>query len=572
MRGMYNKRDDKIVAAGWNNKLKFESGLSLTADVNYSRATRKELVLENNTQFSRAGGVWPVDNVGLTFKTGDFSQFAPGLSYSDPKLLFLQDTIYGSGYGKVPSVKDDLSGFKLVGNLPAPESLSGWFSDFEAGLNYADRSKKKRQPEGSITIDNTKYTPVGEEFQYSPVDLSFAGLGLIPAWNVPGAVGRYMSFQPTESLNYLIPKAWDVKEKSTTAFLKANIDSSTFGIPMRGNIGLQVVNTDQSSQSNYWDATLNNRNGGVKPINGGKTYTDYLPSLNLSWQLANDQTLRFALAKQMARPRVEELNAGIEFGVDGATGKPGAKGGNPTLDPWRANAVDLSWEKYFGNKAYVAVAGYFKDLRSYIYKQTVDNYDFSRFVADYVPQPGQPQALPTGTFSAPQNGQGGQLRGVELTASLPLDLVSPALKGFGLSASATFNSSNITILDPDSANSVGNGPISLPGLSKRVYNLTAYYEANGFEFRVSQRKRSDFIGEIGNFNGARTLRYVVGESIVDAQIGYNFTEGSLKGLGLLAQVNNLTDQAYRTYAQTKDRPLEYIKWGRTFLLGATYKF
>ena len=573
VRGMYNKRDDKIVAAGWNNKLKFESGLTLTADVNYSKATRDELVLENNTQLARASATsWPLDNVALAFKTGDFSRIVPTRNYSDPTQLLLQDTIYGQGYGKVPSVKDDLTGFKLVGNLPAPEALSGWFADFEAGVNYADRSKKKRQPEGNILVGAQGDTAIASDLQYSPVDLSFAGLGLIPAWNVPGAVGRYMTFNPTESLSYLIPKAWQVKEKATTVYLKGNIDSSTFGIPMRGNIGLQVVNTDQSSQSNYWDSTLNNRAGGVKPIDGGKTYTDYLPSLNLAWSLPGEQTVRFALAKQMARPRVEQLNAGIEFGVDSSTGKPGASGGNPTLNPWRANAVDLSWEKYFGNKAYVAAAAYFKDLRSYIYKQTVDNYDFSRFVADYVPQPGQPPAQLTGNFTAPYNGQGGQLKGVELTASLPLNLVSPMLNGFGITASATFNSSNITILDPDSANSVGNGPISLPGLSKRVYNLTAYYEANGFEFRVSQRKRSDFIGEIGNFNGARTLRYVVGESIVDAQIGYNFTEGPLKGLGLLAQVNNLTDEAYRTYAQSKDRPLEYIKWGRTFLLGATYKF
>jgi iron complex outermembrane recepter protein len=572
VRGMYNKRDDKIVAAGWNNKLKFESGLSLTADVNYSKATRKELVLENNTQLLAAPGAIPLDNVKLAFSSGDFSQIVPGRSYSDPTQLYLQNTIYGSGYGKLPSVKDDLAGFKLVGNMPAPEAVSNWFSDFEAGLNYADRSKKKRQPEGNINVGAHGNTAIGSEFQYSPVNLSFAGLGLIPAWNVPGAVGRYMTFEPTESLNYLIPKAWDVKEKSTTVFLQANIDSSTFGIPMRGNIGLQAVHTDQSSQSNYWDSTINGGAGGVKPIEGGKKYTDYLPALNLSWQLPGDQTVRFALAKQMARPRVEQMNAGIEFGVDGATGKPGASGGNPELNPWRANAVDLSWEKYFGNKAYVAVAGYFKDLRSYIYKQTVDNYDFSRFVTDYVPQPGQPPAQLTGNFTAPYNGQGGQLRGLEMTASLPLELVTPALKGFGITASATLNSSNITIRDPDSANSVGSGPITLPGLSKRVYNLTAYYEANGFEFRISQRKRSDFIGEIGNFNGARTLRYVVGESIVDAQIGYNFTDGPLKGLGLLAQVNNLTDEAYRTYAGTKDRPLEYVKWGRTFLLGATYKF
>jgi hypothetical protein len=140
-------------------------------------------------------------------------------------------------------------------------------------------------------------------------------------------------------------------------------------------------------------------------------------------------------------------------------------------------------------------------------------------------------------------------------------------------ASATFNDSNIKIRDPVSASSVGSGDIDLPGLSKRVYNLTAYYERNGFEARVNQRRRSDFIGEIGNFNGNRTLRYVVGENITDAQVSYTFGDGTaLSGLSLLLQASNLTNEAYKTYAGTKDRPLEYVEWGRSFLLGLTYKF
>ena len=91
--------------------------------------------------------------------------------------------------------------------------------------------------------------------------------------------------------------------------------------------------------------------------------------------------------------------------------------------------------------------------------------------------------------------------------------------------------------------------------------------------RISERKRSDFIGEIGNFNGARTLRYVVGENIFDAQVGYTFGDTSkLHGLSVQLQASNLTNAPYRTYASTKDRPLEHIEWGRTYLLGATYKF
>ena len=127
--------------------------------------------------------------------------------------------------------------------------------------------------------------------------------------------------------------------------------------------------------------------------------------------------------------------------------------------------------------------------------------------------------------------------------------------------------------DPDQQSSVGSAPIPLPGLSKRVYNFTAYYEKNGFEARINNRRRSDFIGEIGNFNGNRTLRYVVGENVTDAQVSYTFGDASsLRGMTLLLQANNLTNEAYRTYAGTKDRPLEYIEWGRTYLLGLSYKF
>ena len=147
------------------------------------------------------------------------------------------------------------------------------------------------------------------------------------------------------------------------------------------------------------------------------------------------------------------------------------------------------------------------------------------------------------------------------------------LNGFGVTASTSVTTSDISIKpDPGSVSAVGAQNITLPGLSKNVSNLTLYYENSGFEFRVSQRRRSDFIGEIGNFNGNRTVRYVVGENITDAQIGYNFNEGFMKGLGLVLQANNLTDAAFQTYAGTKDRPLEYIKYGRAVMLGASYKF
>ncbi|MEO8364902.1 MAG: TonB-dependent receptor [Pseudoxanthomonas sp.] len=567
VRGMYNKREDKINAFGWNNE--FNVGQAqIVADVSWSKAERDEVNLENNTQLLPAP---QLDSVTLAFSGSGFSQLTPGRDYSNPETLFLTNTIYGSGYGKTPSVVDELKSFKLAASLPAPAAL-GWLSAIDLGLNYADREKQKHQPEGNINLGAQGITAIASDLQFDPVNLGFAGVGFIPSWNVPGAVGRYMTFDPNEDASYLVSKAWTVDEKISTGWVKANLDTQWGSVPVRGNVGVQIQHVDQSSNANYWDSTQP-AGSNVRPFEDGKTYTDVLPSMNLAFSFSHDQTLRLAAARQVARPRVDQMRASLEFGVNTATGRPGGSGGNPQLDPWRANAFDISYEKYFGAKAYVAAAFFYKDLRTYVYTQTIDNYDFTDFVADYVPPPGTQPAQNIGDFTAPQNGKGGKLQGLELTASLPLNLFTEALDGFGVVASASFTDSNIKIRDPESATSVGGGDISLPGLSDRVYNLTAYYERNGFEARISQRKRSDYIGEIGNFAGNRTLRYVVGESITDAQVSYAFGDNtSLAGLSLLLQVNNLTNEAYQTYAGTKDRPLEHVEWGRTILFGMNYRF
>ncbi|HET7126024.1 MAG TPA: TonB-dependent receptor [Lysobacter sp.] len=570
VRGMYNDRHDTIKAFGWSNDFNL-GNVKLFTDLSWSKADRHELNLENNTQLAPAP---QLDTLDLSYRQNGFSQLDPGLDYSNPDDLFLRGTIYGSGYGKVPEVHDELKSAKIGASFGAPQFMEKWFSDIEVGYNHADREKNKKQPEGNINVGAQGDTTIGPDLQYGLVDLGFAGVGWIPSWDVPGAVDRYMVFNPAIDQPYLYAKTWSLSEKIDTAYVKADLDATlSDSVQLRGNIGVQLQRADQSSTANSVVAQGDGSNL-VVPVTLGKSYTDVLPSMNLAFSLPHDQTLRLAAAKQVARPRMDQMSASVNFGVDNAKGLPGGSGGNPLLDPWRANAFDVSYEKYFGDKAYVAAAYFYKKLTSYIYQQTVDDYDWSAYLVGYVPPAGDyPPISSTGTFTAPRNGKGGTLQGLELSASLPLEMFTPALTGFGVVASASFNDSSIKILAPDNATSVGNDPIDLPGLSKRVYNLTAYYERNGFEARLSQRRRSDFIGEIGNFNGSRVLRYVVGENILDAQVSYTFSDASsLRGLSLQLQAQNLTDEAYRTYAGTKDRPLEYIKWGRTLMLGVNYKF
>lgn len=557
VRGQYNNREDSINAVGWNNKFKFD-GWSVLADVNYSKAKRNELYLENNTQLASTPNGSSLDTLYVNWANGGFPTIKGNMNYSDPTKLFTGNSIYGQGYGRKPQVEDELQGYKLVGTIPF---AGGFFSGVDFGLNLSDRSKKKRQPEGPLEANGTP--TIASDLLYSPVDLGFSGSGVIPSWNVPGVIARYFQpFNPSEINSGAISRAWDVKEKVTTSFVKADIDTEWGSVGVRGNVGVQVINTDQSSSSAYVD---NASSGAVKPVTNGKTYTDVLPSMNLAFGLADGQTVRVAAAQQIARARIDQLRSSFEFNVDTTTRRPSASGGNTQLDPWRANAFDVSYEKYFGTKAYFAAAAYYKELKTYIYEES-RTMDFSKFT------PGTIAITNQGQYTAPYNGNGGTMRGFELSASLPLGMLTPALEGFGVSASTSYNDSAIRVPTNGFNSSTVGTDTPLPGLSKNVSNLTVYYERGGWSTRVSQRHRSEFIGEIGNFAGDRSLRWVNGEKVVDFQVGYNFNEGAMKGLGLVLQVNNLTDSPYSTYADAPDHPLEYMKFGTTYLFGLNYKF
>ncbi|QBE64684.1 TonB-dependent receptor [Pseudoduganella lutea] len=560
VRGMYTNRRDDIRALGWNNEWRLD-GVKLVADLSWSKAKRDELGLENNLQLGAVNNAQYLDTINLGFNSGTFPTMTPGRAdYSDASNLYVKNTIYGSGYGKVPYVEDELKSVKLAANFQAPAALENWFSGFDVGVNHSDRSKDKDQPEGNINLAGNP-TTIDPSLLYGSVDLGFAGVGNVPAWDVPAVVARYMTFNPTAGSGAILIKNWSVREKISTAYAKANIEHEFGDISLRGNVGVQVQHTKQSSDSKYFNGALAGDQQ-VQPIHDGKSYNDWLPSMNLNFGLPNDQTVRVAMAKQIARPRVDQLRAALDFGVSDTTFKPGASGGNAQLDPWRAKAFDVSYEKYFGKKAYVAAAFFFKKLDTYIFTQT-KTYDFSAFI------PGTKANTQFGDYKAPYNGNGGTMRGIELSGSLPLNMLTPVLDGFGIVASGTYTDSNIAIQEPDG--SIGQN-IPLPGLSKRVTNLTVYYEKNGFETRLSQRKRSDFVGEIGNFAAERSLRYVVGESILDFQVGYTFQNGPLKDMGIVLQANNLRNAAYETYNGSKNQQLEYQKYGRTVLLGVNYKF
>jgi len=112
----------------------------------------------------------------------------------------------------------------------------------------------------------------------------------------------------------------------------------------------------------------------------------------------------------------------------------------------------------------------------------------------------------------------------------------------------------------------------LPGLSKDVDNMRLYYEKSGFQIAVAARKRSDFLGEISDFQDQRQLTFIKGETVIDLQAGYEIQQGPAKGLSVLFQVNNASNAQFQRYSNTPDNIVEKVRYGKVYLMGATYKF
>ena len=562
VRNDHNTRDDSLYSVGLKNEVRINDDWSLSIDGYYSRAKRDQTNLETYA------GSAALDSIDFDLPLGSdsFPHFGPHLNYADPQTVVLSDPAGWGHEGRLEHTKQDdrLTGFRFELQRSFTD---GAFSGFQVGFAGTDRTKDKTSAVYFAQLKNGATSAVVDaDLLRSPVNLGYAGFPGVLTYDVGDTLSRYYDLVLTLSGDDL-RKDFTVSENVSTTYGKLDLDTQ-FGdwLHLRGNLGVQFVHTRQ------WSTGFNNNGGTITgTLKRGTDYGDILPSLNLVGDFGHGWMVRFGAAKTLARPRIDDLRASASASVSTTTSQWSGDGGNPLLEPWRAKSVDLSVEKYFGRAGYVALALFYKDLDSYVYKQSIP-YDFTGF---YNPTNVTPISN-IGTFSTPANGKGGYMRGVELSSSLDGGTFTTVLDGFGLLFNASYTETSI---DPDPLDD-SRLRQGLPGLSKLVGNLTAYYEGHGFSARVSQRYRSAFQGEITKEFAQRSYTEVLADRQTDLQLGYEFgKESKLAGWSVLFQVNNVLNSPYRTVQRSDfgaggdfiTTPLEYNEYGRQYLLGVNFK-
>lgn len=589
------ERTAELFSIGWNIEWRPFDNWMFEGDISHSSVERSALDFESYFGFGE--GAWqayPANDV-LDFQfTGDRYRFNSlvGAGYADPSMLVLTDPGgWGQdGFRKTLNTDDELNALRASATR---EFDDGFFTSIEAGVYFSNREKTRNTIENFIDLASglgEEPIPASALIGATPIDFvsNVSVVAYDPNQLLASGVYQERSLNPA----FIPGKQWQVEEDVLTVYAQANFEGE-FLAPMRGNIGLQVISTDQSSTG---PAALN---GSIlsSPFADGASYTEGLPSLNVSWELTENTFLRLGAARTLARARMDDMRASVSVdqnnqvcGVNNGQfyyipNPPGSTGqqycftgdsGNPELRPYTANSFDLSLEHYFSEGAYWSIAVFHKEIEDWVFGSVGRDVDTTELV-DAQFGAGTAAANPgiqVGRFSASENVEGGWLRGAEFSLSLPADAFLPErFHGLGLFASYSITDSEI---EPQPGNI-----ISIPGLSEDLGNITVYYERGGFEARISNRFRSDFLAELPDFTGQPDFRRAFSESVVDAQIGYEFTGGALDGFAVQLQANNLTDERFGTYLTERDgNPLpgdperfvrNWEEYGTTYTLRVRYR-
>ncbi|NQZ90587.1 MAG: TonB-dependent receptor [Colwellia sp.] len=558
-------RDSTLYAIGWNTKFLMGEKWQFETDLSYSKADRSDW----NTQLQ----YYNTDPINeLSFELGENGhKFSNSKDFTDRDKLKLgnpmgwgAEFVEGGHLGDTmnPRIIDDMLQLKLEASYSVDNDF---ISQLHVGINYDKREKDKQHKQWSFALAEGASDQIPADAVV--MNDSFSGQGDFFALNPSSMHSDTYEWIKAENIG-LSTRTWSVKEEIITAYVMADIDTEIGGYYLSGNFGLQYIGVDQSSKANsaaVIDGVLT-----LVPVEPGSTYSDILPSLNLSLEVTDSDFIRLGISRSITRPRMDELRASSTYGLDPAkemgdtlaTTPWSAGGGNPNLKPWKSNAIDLSYEHYFDDGAgYFALAAFYKDLDSYVYNQPVET-DFTGYDTGVL----NPVFF-KGFTNAPANGEGGTIKGLEASFSLSGELIADVLSGFGTVFSASYTESSILPNGPDAE------PSPLPGLSKNVYSATVYYEHDGFSARVSTRYRGRFIGELPNFAAERTLRQTEAETLVDAQISYAFNTGSLEGLTIMLQGINLTDEPYSAIVGEEQLAIvDRFSYGATYALAASYKF
>ena len=347
--------------------------------------------------------------------------------------------------------------------------------------------------------------PLGYTFRYFDTDKMRAA---------SEAARNNFSFAPVTGNIY------DVREQVYAGYLMANIKYD-WGSLVGGARVEHVKNRGIAV------ATIGTVTG---PVTAESAGTLVFPSLHLNFDVQDDQKIRLGFTSGAARADYDQLRPNVV--VDDSNQR--VSGGNPSVKPERSYGLDAYYEFYVQPQGYFMLGAFYKKVEDVLYTSR-RIFGSNALDSNGIDRSGY-------AFSGITNGGSGRVLGFEAAAQLQLDPYIADLGlpdwmgGFGITANATYNDSEVT--KPESVTVLGTGAtqtiridtparkVPLPGTSKIVYNVGAYYEKYGLSLRLQYQNRTRWAdGFADTVDGNAGDTYWAADDELDFSARYEISNG-----------------------------------------------
>lgn len=267
---------------------------------------------------------------------------------------------------------------------------------------------------------------------------------------------------------------------------------------------------------------------------------DFLaPSLNIKYEVGDDQLMRFGAFRSLVRPGFKESRAGATIDLEDNE----IEGGNPELDATSAWNFDLSYEYYLDEETFLSGGFFYKSIENPIVEvETKDSLFRGRLYDE------------ASTF---QNASDSDIFGYEVSFQTALE------NGFVFVVNYTHADGNSGL----PANSV-NGQRSIPFFKQAEHsaNVAIGYDRRAWDIRLAGNYRSNYLDEIGD--AALDDRITDDHLQIDLTLRYQINDK----LTLTAEAINLNDEPEYYYFGNSNRLSQYDEYGTTYGAGFRYRF
>ncbi|AQT58926.1 TonB-dependent receptor [Cellvibrio sp. PSBB023] len=369
-----------------------------------------------------------------------------------------------------------------------------------------------------------------------------------------------------------------VDEDTLGGYLEVNAKTEIANREARINLGGRYIETDQVIEGPVSIAAQPNANPPVEAqrfySSVSSNYNYFLPSLNVSFDAAEDVVLRFAASKTMTRPNPSAMLPATNFGDPSAQN---ATQGNPDLQPYLSTNIDIGGEWYTGDEGYVGLTLFGKQMTGFTVNKNT-SVPFSQLPVAI----GNPNMIPfdslAPTAQAAIMSRGGpdvaqvivtqqvnsdgnlEIEGAEVTWVQPLDMI---LEGFGFNANYTHIHQR----------GEGNGaPAQAIGVSPETYNFTAYWENYGASIRLTYVWNDEQWASGPNQNGipfAQLKTDARGQLDLSASYDFEKVAGAPQ---VSLSITNLTSEPIRQTFHYDSATFSYYDPGMFVTLGVRASF